>query len=269
MARREARKKCRSTLSRPRKYRGLLDLPPELRNYIYSMVCEDLDCIQVVYHKSERIVLLPHALARSSRQLRAEFLDLFWTEAFTHTKEIVCHTSDLRVRELGDWLWDWLVWRLESGITMPKFVLRTYIDAEIDDQMLWNAAGAYDMIPWFYSSDGLRHREGESFQVKFDKILVNIDNVGFDAARLESFIKNCADRKRVDELWKEKARKNLTELCSKTLVRYHEWVAEWEEEEEREKTAEMRKEKRKQQLKKAKRGKGAKCQGRTGKKGKR
>lgn len=57
----------------------LLKLPGEIRNMIFKSIIEDLDTDACTYHLEQRRTTAPHPISATCRQIREEFLPLFYS----------------------------------------------------------------------------------------------------------------------------------------------------------------------------------------------
>lgn len=118
----------------------LLNLPAELRNQIYELVCRNDPEVEVSV-RGKKVDVIPHPLARSCRQLRDEFLPMFEATALRHASTVTCYTTNLDIG--GSALPVWLSQHPPKlSIGQRRYLLKSNLDSTFEQCLIPNCKQA-------------------------------------------------------------------------------------------------------------------------------
>lgn len=106
----------------------LVNLPSETRNAIFEALCENATSVTICFRSRHKISPVEHALARTCRQLREEFLDVWTAHATDHASTIVLAVKNLEINDMGEVREQLAALGPADDGTRRSFVLRFHID---------------------------------------------------------------------------------------------------------------------------------------------
>lgn len=80
----------------------LLDLPPELRNLIYELLCTHTKKVATTPGHEVKVLETTHPLSQTCRQLRQEFGPIFASLAPHYSRKILCYVRYFSIPSLDE-----------------------------------------------------------------------------------------------------------------------------------------------------------------------